>query len=180
MIDNMRKIGLAFGVVFLVSCTSNTIFEAPEDLIPKDSMQLLIKDMLIASSSRYFNNRNLQKNIDYMPFVYKKYGIDSARFGRSNFYYMSRIDEYRTILEQVKEDIENEKTFYTDLKAEQDSIKKDSINKAKIIDYQKKDSIKRSLTQKTSEESLSFDTIQKKSKLDSLRRLAKETMKKVN
>lgn len=103
--------------------------------------------MLIASSSRYFNNKNMQKNIDYMPFVYKKYAIDSARFSRSNYFYMSRIDEYQVILEEVKNEIEKEKAFYTELKDQQDSIRKDSINKVKLIEYQKKDSLKRSLLQ---------------------------------
>ena len=33
----------------LTSCSSNTIFEEPKDLIPKDSMVLLLKDLVLAT-----------------------------------------------------------------------------------------------------------------------------------
>ena len=36
----------------LASCTGNTIYEKPEDLIPKDSMILLLKDLYLASSAK--------------------------------------------------------------------------------------------------------------------------------
>ena len=75
-------------VIFCVflSCTSNTIYEKPKDLIPKDSMVLLLKDLYVASAARNLKNIRLQKRFSYVPLIYKKYEIDSARFQRSNFF----------------------------------------------------------------------------------------------
>lgn len=137
----MRKIFFFIGVLFLFSCTSNTIFKEPEDLIPKDTMVHLMKDMIIASSSSYFKNKNFEKQVNYMPLVYEKYKIDSGRFQRSNLYYMSKIDDYKNIVEEVKKSIEEEKEYLTNLKTKQDSIRKDSINKVTQRRYQIKDSL---------------------------------------
>ena len=61
LIDNMKKISSIFLFIFLVSCTSNTIFKEPKDLIPKDTMSLLIQEMMIASSAKNVKNINLEK-----------------------------------------------------------------------------------------------------------------------
>jgi hypothetical protein len=50
----MKKISYTFLFVFLSSCTSNTIFEKPKDLIPKDTMSLLIQEMMIASAAKKY------------------------------------------------------------------------------------------------------------------------------
>ena len=118
----MKKISLL--LIFLSSCTSNTIFKKPEDIIPKDTMSLLIQDMMIASSAKFIKNTNKQKKINYMSFVYDKYKIDSVRFQNSNFYYISKIDLYEEIITDAKVKLENKKKFFTKLKATQDSINK--------------------------------------------------------
>ncbi|GAB7255637.1 DUF4296 domain-containing protein [uncultured Polaribacter sp.] len=115
--------------LFLVSCNSNTIFEKPKDLIPKDTMSLLLQEMMIATSAKFIKNKNSEKNINYMPLVYNKFKIDSTRFDKSNFYYMSKIDLYQKILEDAVENIEARNTVFKDLKTELDSIRKDSLDK---------------------------------------------------
>ena len=120
----MKKISLLLIFIFLSSCTSNTIFKKPEDIIPKDTMSLLIQDMMIASSAKFIKNTNKQKKINYMSFVYDKYKIDSVRFQNSNFYYISKIDLYEEIITDAKVKLENKKKFFTKLKATQDSINK--------------------------------------------------------
>ncbi len=115
--------------LFLVSCNSNTIFEKPKDLIPKDTMSLLLQEMIIATSAKFIKNKNSEKNINYMPLVYNKFKIDSTRFDKSNFYYMSKIDLYQKILEDAVENIEARNTVFKDLKTELDSIRKDSLDK---------------------------------------------------
>ncbi|MDG1038668.1 MAG: DUF4296 domain-containing protein [Polaribacter sp.] len=126
----MKKISLL--LIFLSSCTSNTIFKKPEDIIPKDTMSLLIQDMMIASSAKFIKNTNKQKKINYMSFVYDKYKIDSVRFQNSNFYYISKIDLYEEIITDAKVKLENKKKFFTKLKATQDSINK--LKRKKIRD----------------------------------------------
>lgn len=140
----MRKLVFFFCIsTIFFSCTSNTILEKPKDLIPKDTMNLIFQDLFIASSATFFNNKNLQKNINYMPLVYDKYKIDSSRFKRSNLYYMSKIDDYQKIMAKVNDGLQVKKEKLQKEKAIIDSIRKDSIRNLKERNYDKiKDSIK--------------------------------------
>jgi hypothetical protein len=123
----MKKISYVFLFVILSSCTSNTIFEKPKDLIPKDTMSLLIQEMMIANSAKNIKNINLEKKINYMPFVYDTFKIDSVRFQNSNFYYVTKIDLYQEIFTDAKEKLEKRKEKLVILKNRMDSIRKDSI-----------------------------------------------------
>lgn len=80
-----------------------------------------------------------------MPLVYERFQIDSNRFQRSNYYYMSKVDEYIKIFEDAKAKLEVKKKYYTDLKKELDSIRRDSINALK---NKKKPKIKDTLKSK--------------------------------
>ena len=74
-------------------------------------------------------NKNSERDVNYMPFIYKKYGIDSARFNRSNTYYISTIDEYVKLYQEVKDSLEKKANFYKIIKKRKDSLRKDSIRK---------------------------------------------------
>jgi hypothetical protein len=133
----MKKLSFLLLFIFLVSCTSNTIFEKPKDLISRDTMSLLMQEMMIASSSKFVKNINKQAKINYMSFVYDKYQIDSARFQRSNYYYISKIDLYEEIINDAKTQLEKKKDFYSKISARKDSVRNDSIkkiNKKKNLD----------------------------------------------
>ena len=138
----MKKISLLLLFIFLVSCTSNTIFKKPKDLIPKDTMSLLVQDMMIASSAKFVKNINKQKKINYISFVYDIYKIDSVRFQNSNFYYISKIDLYEEIITDAKVKIENKKKFFTKLKATQDSINKLKRKEIRDTLFSFKDTVK--------------------------------------
>ena len=127
LIANMKNTSYLLIFVFLVSCTSNTILEKPKDLIPKDTMSLLLQEMIISTSAKFIKNKNNQKNINYMPFVYERFKIDSTRFESSNYYYMSTIDLYQEILEKAKASINAQQDALKKVKKQLDSIKKDSI-----------------------------------------------------
>ncbi|AUC85849.1 DUF4296 domain-containing protein [Polaribacter sp. ALD11] len=143
----MKKISCLFIFILVASCTSNTIFEKPKDLIPRDTMSLLLQEMMIASSAKFVKNKNEQKNINYMPFVYERFNIDSTRFESSNYYYMSKIDLYHEILEDAKTNLESRNDVFKEMQSRIDSIRKDSVNNVKDIqkrlDSLKLDSIKR-------------------------------------
>tara|TARA_R110002072_G_scaffold265714_2_gene424627 strand:- start:348 stop:830 length:483 start_codon:yes stop_codon:yes gene_type:complete len=147
LIANMKNIFYIFLLILLGSCTSNTIFEKPENLIPKDTMSLLVQEMSIATSAKYINNKNFEKRINYMPLVYERFGIDSVRFQTSNMYYMSKIDVYQEILTDAKENLEKQKSFYDAIKKRTDSLRADSIKKIKDFEKIKfsKDSLKEKL-----------------------------------
>lgn len=98
----MKKLIFFFGLITLTSCTSNSIYEKPKDLIPKDTMIALLADLYIANTAFYEKNIHLEKKVNYSPFIYNKYKIDSLRFKNSNFYYTSKIDEYHELYKQVK------------------------------------------------------------------------------
>lgn len=115
--------------ILCFSCTSNTIYERPKDLIPKDTMVALMTDLFIASASRNLKNRKFQKGVNYQPLVYAKYGIDSLRLKNSNFYYTTNVDEYQKLLEEVKSNLELERKKYSRQKKVRDSIRSDSIRK---------------------------------------------------
>ncbi len=126
----MKKVFWLF-LIFtsLYSCTSNTIYERPKDLIPKDTMVALMTDLYLASASRNLKNIKLQKGVNYIPLVYAKYNIDSLRLKKSNFYYTSTIDEYQKLLEEVKLNLEDQRKKYSRQKKVRDSIRADSIRK---------------------------------------------------
>ena len=58
-------------------------------------------DLYIARGARTVKTKSLQKNINYIPMVLKKYHVDSTQFSESSIYYTSRIDEYEEMFEEV-------------------------------------------------------------------------------
>ena len=108
-------------------------------------MVILIQEMLIASASKNVKTINLQRKIDYFPFVYDRFKIDSTRFQKSSFYYTSKIDAYNEILAKVKKGLEIEKEKYTVLKKRKDSINRDSVSKLNRKNPIKKEALKEPL-----------------------------------
>ena len=105
----MKKTSLIFALLIIVSCTSNTILEKPKDLIPKDTMVLVLKDLFIARGARIEKNTQNIRKVNYVPLVYNRYRIDSVRFMSSNYYYTSRIEEYELIYNEVSKILSSEK-----------------------------------------------------------------------
>ena len=129
-------------MTLLASCSSNTIYDEPKDLIPKDSMVLLLKDLYLATSAKSIKNKKQQKKISYTPLVYNTYKIDSLRFSSSNFFYTSKVDVYEPMLDQVMALLKKEQGFFTEAKKIKDSIFNDSIKKKKITKDTKEKELK--------------------------------------
>lgn len=157
----MKNSILIFLFSCLLSCTSNTIFDKPDDLIPKEKMAELLTDLYLASSSKSYRNKLDERNIDYTFLIYEKYGIDSTRFRKSNFYYTTRIDEYEKIYFEVEKNIRALNENFKAIKKIKDSIKIDSFQRVR----RKKDSIKKAKKKGVLQDSLSSNII----KMDSLR-----------
>jgi hypothetical protein len=117
LIERMNKFFHILIVGFLlVNCTSNTILKKPENLIPKDQMVDILTDLFIAIHAETTKNIDLHRKVNYYPLIYAKYGIDSAQFKESNYYYTSKIDKYEAIfseievrLNRLKEELQAEK-----------------------------------------------------------------------
>lgn len=88
--------------IFITSCTSRTIYKKPDDIIPENQMIDLWVDIYIASGTQTVQNIKLEKRLNYFPFIYQKYNIDSARFMKSNIYYTSKIEEYEEMFQKVE------------------------------------------------------------------------------
>jgi len=128
LIEQMKKFSYLFILsIFLMACTSNTIMKKPDNLIPKNQMVNLLTDMLIAAGAENIKNVDLERNVNYFPLVFEKYGIDSTRFRESNYYYTSQIDEYEKILKEVDERLKTLKEEFDNEIKLKDSLKNDSI-----------------------------------------------------
>lgn len=122
----MKKVVFIFLIASLfVSCESKTIYKAPSDLIPKDTMKLVIEDLFIASAARNQKNKFMQNRIDYHPLIAEKYQIDSTRFARSSIYYTSQIDDYQLIIKEVQIRLKERRALLLEEKRKLDSIKKE-------------------------------------------------------
>jgi len=109
---------------FLINCTSNTIIKKPDNLVPKDEMVNILTDMFLASGAENIKNLQLQRKVNYFPLVYEKYQIDSTRFKESNFYYVSKIDDYQEILDKVDKKLKEMRKLNQEKMEVRDSIKK--------------------------------------------------------
>jgi len=154
----MKK-GLLFLIVILIGAfSSNTIFKKPDDLIPKEEMVALLTDLYIATAAKSSRNLDKKRNEDYTFIVFEKYGIDSAQFRRSNYYYTTKIDEYEKIYKKVQENISAINERYKGLKKIKDSIRKDSVTRIRkhfdSIKKFKKDSLELAKKDKANLDSL--------------------------
>ncbi|MDY0780524.1 DUF4296 domain-containing protein [Tenacibaculum sp. IB213877] len=129
-------------------------------MIPKDSMIALLTDMYIASSAKNTKNIYLQRNVNYMAFVYEKYKIDSTRFDASNTYYTSKIQEYNDLISEVKKRLDKKHTFYQLKLDSLDSIKRHEKLKTPL----KSDSIKKVVSNSKLKDSIRSFTLDKKLK----------------
>lgn len=151
----MQKICYILLLTTLFSCTSNTIFKKPEDLIEKEIMIDLLTDLTIATVAKKEQNIYGKRNVDYTQLVFEKYGIDTVQFKRSNFYYTSRIDDYQAIYLEVEKRIERQNALFKTLRKEKDSLKKDRIRKIKL----RNDSLRK---KERTEDSLVLEALNKK------------------
>ena len=120
----MQKTPYILIFLFLTSCTSNTIFKKPDDLISEQEMANLLTDLYISAAAKPLKNIQQKRNVNYNHLVFEKYGIDSAQFKRSNFYYTTKIDEYESIYKKVEANLEKLNKTYKLMKKEKDSVKK--------------------------------------------------------
>jgi len=142
----IKSLGFIFiGILLFTACTSNTIYKKPADLIPQKQMVNLLTDMYLANAATNVKTKKLERNIDYMPLVYEKYGIDSLRFQTSNIYYMSRIDDYEAIYKKVELRLKKMLDTTETAQKVKDSLKLLKNKKPSIEEKELPKNIKRSL-----------------------------------
>lgn len=97
-----KSLVVIFGFFAVLACNNNTV-DKPDNLIEKDKMINILYDISVleAVKSQSINGGISSKtSTDY---IYKKYKIDSLQLVKSNKYYASHIEEYKKMVDQVKE-----------------------------------------------------------------------------
>lgn len=108
--------------ILLASC-GEKLLEKPEDLIPKDKMINILKDITILNSARSTSITVLHDSkIEPTTFVFSKYGIDSLQFVTSDKYYASLPKEYEAMYVEIEKQLENEKEEMSEAKKIKDSL----------------------------------------------------------
>jgi hypothetical protein len=98
----MKKIITLLTIITLfVSCKEEVVNE-PERLIEKDVMVDIMYDLSILEAIRNQNPASLDTfKINSRDYIFKKYKIDSVQFAKSNVYYASDYNEYKSMFEQI-------------------------------------------------------------------------------
>jgi len=119
----MKNLFVILLALLLTSC-GEKLLDKPEDLIPKDRMINILKDMTILNAAR---NANVTVFHDYKieeptTFVFSKYGVDSLQFVTSDKYYASLPNEYEAMYTEIEKQLDNEKEQMSEAKKIKDSL----------------------------------------------------------
>jgi len=134
----MKRILIIFVSLLIFACQGVDKPKKPKNLISKDKMVDVLYDVYVLNSAKSINKKVLESNgIQPERFLFQKHKIDSLQFAESNNYYAYDTKTYETIVEKVKERMENDKITY-DALAEKEKEKQDSLT---IKNKKKKDSL---------------------------------------
>ena len=103
----MRKIILFLAIaITFVSCKEEVI-PKPDRLIAQDVMVDIMYDLTILEAIKNQNPASLDTfKINSRAYIFKKYKIDSIQYARSNIYYASDYNEYKSMFEQISKRLE--------------------------------------------------------------------------
>ncbi len=101
-----------------ISCTSeDNSVDNTENIIPKDTMVMVIKDLSIIESHIKTKYPQIQQSFKTVTksseIILKKYNLDTARFNTSMNYYIPRQKEMQEINSQILDSINRELTELT-------------------------------------------------------------------
>ncbi|MDO1512527.1 DUF4296 domain-containing protein [Maribacter confluentis] len=133
----MKKyLGIVLLMLVFVSCAESLI-EKPDNLIPKEKMVLILKDMAIVNAAKGTNLGKLKDNgIEPTVFIFEKYEIDSAQFVDSDRYYASLPLVYESLYKQVETSLEQQREQVETAKKVKDSLNllKNAPKKKEAVD----------------------------------------------
>ena len=140
----MKKLAFLLVLMMIMGCNEKTI-QKPENLIGKDQMAEILYDLAVINAAKKTNPWRLSdRNIELMPFIYQKHGIDSVQFVQSDIYYASVPDEYEDIYQVVEARLASEKAIYEEEKKRAgDSLRKVGERQRELIKEQKAKSKKK-------------------------------------
>ena len=103
----MRKIILFLAIaITFVSCKEEVI-PKPDRLIAQDVMVDIMYDLTVLEAIKNQNPASLDTfKINSRAYIFKKYKIDSIQYAKSNIYYASDYNEYKSMFEQISKRLE--------------------------------------------------------------------------
>ena len=118
----MKNLFVILLAILLTSC-GEKLLDKPEDLIPKDKMINILKDITILNSARSTSVTVLHDyKIEPTTFVFSKYGVDSLQFVTSDKYYASLPNEYEAMYVEIEKQLDTEKVEMSEAKKIKDSL----------------------------------------------------------
>ena len=116
-----------------VSCQDVKFPEKPNNLISKDTMELILIDAYLLNAAQNLNKQVIKKNkVAPDSLIYKKYGIDSLQFAKSNAYYALNNATYTQLLENVQSELQLRKERLDTLLKKHEAEKKKIEKERKI------------------------------------------------
>ena len=123
-----------FFLILIYSCNEKVI-EPPKNLIAQEKMEEILYDLALINAAKSINKSVLETyDIEVMPYIFTKYGIDSIQFVESDIYYASIPEQYEQIYSTVSSRLEKERRLLEEQKQQrQDSIRKTKEEMAKKV-----------------------------------------------
>ncbi len=112
----MKYFFILIGICFINSCTNSVEGKAkPENLIPRDTLVMVLKDMTLIEShiqSKYLHVSKFQKTMKLSgKKVLDHYSITHKRFEESMEYYGTRHEEMQSIYSQILDTLNKESSL---------------------------------------------------------------------
>lgn len=110
----MNKLVICFTLFFLVAACSDGMsgISKPNDLIPRDTMVMILKDMSLLEShiqAKYIHVSRFQETMKRSgKKLLDAYGVSHDRFDRSMDYYGSRQEEMQSIYTEILDSLNSE------------------------------------------------------------------------
>jgi hypothetical protein len=125
----MRIALLFMTIVILLSCSDGVKgFKEPEDLIPRDTMVMILKDLTLieAHVQNKFNSVDQYRETMLLSGnnIIEKYSVTRSRLDRSMDYYGSRQEVLAGIYSEILDSLNREATIYSPER----SVKNDSVS----------------------------------------------------
>jgi Domain of unknown function (DUF4296) len=134
----MKKNILLFSIIaslFCSSCKNENDFPKPDKLIEKEDMEKILYDLALLQALKSYSSLQLEQNgVNPKTYIYQKYKIDSIQFTQNSNYYVSNIEEYKLMFENVAQRLKKQKTENDTLLNRENRLKSkkisDSLTKA--------------------------------------------------
>ncbi len=99
----MKPFLLFLAFLFVFGCQEVQYPEKPENLIGKEKMVDILTETYLGNAARSIDNKAImEKGIKLDSLIYRRFGVDSLQFAKSNAYYAADVNTYMEIIKEVE------------------------------------------------------------------------------